>query len=294
MIALTAFLAALMVSGDDPTSTRISDAQRDDRGWLVHSVESDYQAGTTKLRVLLPTPLDSGQRYPVVYVLPVEAAEGHEYGDGLSEVQKHNLPNKYQAIFVAPTFSHLPWYGDHPTDLRRRQESYFVHVVVPAIEQRYPVANDANGRYLLGFSKSGFGAFALLLRHPDMFGKAAAWDAPLMKDRPDQFHMEEVFATQDRFEPYAIPRLLAQRAPELHDDCRLILTGYGNFRQHHIDAHAEMTRLDIRHLYRDGPERTHDWHSGWVAESVELLFKAANSLTNPRGDSPGRLDPSHD
>ena len=216
MIALTAFLAALMVSGDDPTSTRISDAQRDDRGWLVHSVESDYQAGTTKLRVLLPTPLDSGQRYPVVYVLPVEAADGHEYGDGLSEVQKHNLPNKYQAIFVAPTFSHLPWYGDHPTDLRRRQESYFVHVVVPAIEQRYPVANDANGRYLLGFSKSGFGAFALLLRHPDLFGKAAAWDAPLMKERPDQFQMEEVFATQDSFEPYAIPRLLAQRAPELH------------------------------------------------------------------------------
>lgn len=272
MIALTSILIALVASGDDP-STRISEAQRDDRGCLVHIVESQYQAGPTKLRVLLPTSLESGQRYPVVYVLPVEAVDGREYGDGLSEVQKHDLHNRYHAVFVAPTFSHLPWYGDHPTDLRRRQESYLIHVVVPAIEQRYPVANQANGRYLLGFSKSGCGAFALLLRHPDLFGKAAAWDAPLMKSRPDQFRMDEVFATPDSFEPYVIPRLLAQRASTLHDECRLILTGYGNFRQHHIDAHAEMTRLDIRHLYRDGPERAHDWHSGWVAESVELLFK---------------------
>lgn len=290
MITLTAFLAALIVHGDDPT-TRVSDAQRDERGWLVHNVESEFQAGSTTLRVLLPTTLDSRQRYPVVYVLPVEAGGGHAYGDGLEEVKKQDLQNKYRAIFVAPTFSHLPWYGDHPTDPRRRQETYFVQVVVPAIEQRYPVANEANGRYLLGFSKSGFGAFALLLRHPDLFGKAAAWDAPLMKERPDQFQMSEVFATQDSFEPYAIPRLLALRSSELHRDCRLILTGYGNFRQHHRNAHAEMTRLDIRHLYRDGPERTHDWHSGWVAESVELLFEAANSLTNPRADSPGRSDP---
>lgn len=293
MFALTALVAALMAFGDEANS-RISDAQPDDRGWLVHSVESDYQAGPTKLRVLLPKPLDSSRRYPVVYVLPVEAADGHQYGDGLAEVQKHALHNKYQAIFVAPTFSDLPWYGDHPTDLRRRQESYLIQVVVPAIEQRYPVANAAHGRYLLGFSKSGFGAFALLLRHPDLFGKAAAWDAPLMKNRPDQYQMDVVFATQDSFEPYAIPKLLAQRASDLRGGCRLILTGYGNFRQHHLDAHAEMKRLDIRHLYRDGPQRTHDWHSGWVAESVELLFQTANSLTNPQEDSPGQPDLSDD
>lgn len=24
--------------------------------------------------------------------------------------------------------------------------------------------------------------------------------------------------------------------------------------------------------YRNGPERKHDWHSGWVPEAVELLF----------------------
>ena len=34
-----------------------------------------------------------------------------------------------------------------------------------------------------------------------------------------------------------------------------------------------MTKLKIEHDYRDGPARKHDWHSGWVAEAAELLFK---------------------
>jgi hypothetical protein len=27
----------------------------------------------------------------------------------------------------------------------------------------------------------------------------------------------------------------------------------------------------VAHEYKDGPERKHDWHSGWVAEAVEFL-----------------------
>ena len=38
---------------------------------------------------------------------------------------------KHKAIFVAPTFSHLPWYADHPSDASIRQETYFLKVVVP-------------------------------------------------------------------------------------------------------------------------------------------------------------------
>jgi hypothetical protein len=56
------------------------------------------------------------------------------------------------------------------------------------------------------------------------------------------------------------------------------LTGYGNFRQHHQQAHVLMTRLGIPHEYRDGPARTHDWHSGWLEEAVELLFRNQKRL----------------
>src|SRR5262245_31893328 len=117
----------------------VSEATLDAEGFVSHEVRSPYQAGTTRFRVLPPATVEKGKRYPVVYVLPVEAREGRRYGDGLVEVKKRGLHRKHVAYFVAPTFSHLPWYADHPTNPEVRQETYFLEVVVPAVERLYPV-----------------------------------------------------------------------------------------------------------------------------------------------------------
>ena len=69
------------------------------------------------------------------------------------------------------------------------QEKYLLEDVLPLVEGSYPVETGPDGRLLVGFSKSGWGAWSLLLRHPGVFGKAAAWDAPLMQDAPDRFGM---------------------------------------------------------------------------------------------------------
>ncbi len=155
--------------------TAVARADRD--GFTVHEVASPFQAGPSRIKVLVPDRLDTGRKYPTVYVLPVECGGEHRYGEGLGEIKRRDLHNRYPAVFVAHEFSHLPWYADHPTDPLVRQESHFVRVVVPFIERCYPVRGDAENRWLLGFSKSAWGALSLLLRHPDRFGKAAAWDA---------------------------------------------------------------------------------------------------------------------
>jgi len=266
-----AFMNAWLTDG----SVAVSPARRDDAGVLVHEVRSPFQSGVTQIRVLLPDKLESGKRYPVIYLLPVEAGRESRFGDSLAEVKKRDLHNKHQVIFVAPTFSHLPWYADHPTKTEMRQEAYFVKVVVPLIEKTYPVLARPSARLLLGFSKSGWGAFSLLLRHADIFGKAAAWDAPLIMARPDRFGMGEIFSTQENFEKYRIARLLMERAGALGVEKRLVLLGYGNFRDHHERAHTLMMDRKIAHEYRDGPARKHDWHSGWVAEAVALLIDRA-------------------
>jgi S-formylglutathione hydrolase FrmB len=252
----------------------ISEAQRDDNGFLVHEVRSSYQAGTTLIRVLQPDVLLNEQKYPVVFLLPVEAGTENRYGDGLTEIKKLNLHNKLEAVFVAPTFSHLPWYADHPTNPEVRQESFFIKVVIPFIDQNYPVRAEARGRQLLGFSKSGWGAWSLLLRHPDLFGKAVAWDAPVMMARPGMYGSGDIFGTADNFENYRVSNLLEENADKLSNakEKRLVLLGFGNFRAEHVQAHSIMDKLKIAHEYRDGPERKHDWHSGWVNDAVELLL----------------------
>ncbi len=255
-----------------PDGVSVSPAEVDPDGFFRHVVQSPYQAGPTGLRVLLPDKLSDKKRLPVVYVLPVEAGCQARYGDGLLEVRKHNLQNRHQAVFVAPTFAELPWYADHPTRPQRRQETYFLQVVVPAVEQAYGVSAQAEDRLLLGFSKSGWGAWSLLLRHLDAFGRAAAWDAPLLMTQVGQYGNGPIFGTQENFEQYQPAELLRQNAESLAGQNRLVLTGHGNFAEQHRQIHQRMLAWHIPHVYRDGPQRKHDWHSGWVSEAVELLF----------------------
>jgi len=270
-IVVLALVVVGPASGDEPKKSpapTISEAKKGD--FLTHTVQSEFQAGKTEIRVLLPDRLDKDKRYPVVYVLPVEAGAESRFGNGLAEVKKLDLHNKHGLIFVAPTFSHLPWYADHPTDATIRQETYFVKVVVPFVDKQYPALTEARGRLLLGFSKSGWGAFSLLLRQPDVFGKAAAWDAPLNMERPN-YGMADIVATQENFEKYRIAKLLEQRADDLKKEKRLGLVGYNAFGEQHRAIHDLLERLKVPHEYRDEKKPKHTWDAGWIEGAVQFL-----------------------
>jgi prepilin-type N-terminal cleavage/methylation domain-containing protein len=187
----------------------------DSNGFSVYDVQSSYQSGTTKIRVLYPNDMERETKYPVVYVLPVEVGLGTQYGDGLVEAKNHSLHNLYSAVFIQPTFSDLPWYVDHPTDKSIRQESYLLKVVVPFVDRYLPVQAKPAGRLLLGFSKSGWGAYSLLLRNTHVFGKAAAWDAPLAMHEVGLYGSAPLFATQTNFAKYRITNLLNTKAADL-------------------------------------------------------------------------------
>ncbi len=55
----------------------------------------------------------------------------------------------------------------------------------------------------------------MLLRHPDLFGRAGAWDAPLMLDKPNKYGSGAIYGSDENFKGYAIPDLLKSRRVEL-------------------------------------------------------------------------------
>jgi S-formylglutathione hydrolase FrmB len=268
-------------------SANISPARKDEHRFLVHTVQSPYQSEPTTIKVLLPNRILPGQRYLVLYVLPVDRLEEEvpRWGNALLEVKKNDLHNKHGLICVWPTFSQLPWYGDHPTDPLVRQESHFVNVVVPFMEREYPALAKRDARLLLGFSKSGWGAFSLLLRHPELFGKAAAWDAPLMMDEPRRSNIK-IFGSAENFREYQISALLRKQSSKLKSTNRLIHFGYSSYRADHESAHNLMHELGIPHRYRDGPRRKHCWNSGWLPEAVEMLLEEGRSARPQGVDDP--------
>lgn len=94
----------------------------------------------------------------------------------------------------------------------------------------------------------------LLLRHPDVFGRAAAFDAPLMlnRDKPVGWGPIKVLPDKASFAPYEIPDLLRKRAGEMKSSRRLILSGYCVFAEDMQKANDLLHELGIPHEYRQG------------------------------------------
>ncbi len=284
---MIAFAAAVCLLAAEPTRDAgevvIQPGVADADGVIVHSVTSPFQAGTTRIKVLLPPATESPPPWQTLFLLPVEALDGRVWGDPLADVRKHGLHVRHGLLCVVPTFSHLPWYADHPTDPEIRQERYFLEVVLPFVERTYgsrlATGADPSSRLLVGFSKSGWGAFSLMLRHPDLFGRAAAWDAPLLQAQPNQFGMGPIFGTTENFRRYQLSRRLEDAAEPFKNSPRLIHIGYGNFRDHHQRLERLLVDHGLQHVYQDGPYRKHHWNSGWLAGAVELLMRADGSAT---------------
>ena len=266
MIGL-AVVASTCSAGETPAIELIGTTD----GVAHYWVASPHQGRRTRLRIVASAAATEKGNRRFLFVLPVEPREEARYGDGLEAVLKTGLHEKLGLIVVAPSFDKLPWYANHPTDQGRQDERYLLDTVIPLLDRMYPSRQPQ--RLLLGFSKSGWGAFSLILRHPGIFNAAAAWDAPLIKDKPDQFGMDEAFGSQENFEHYQITKLLREKSGPFQAAQRLWLAGYGGFRTQVAAAHKLMDELRIQHLYADGPQRQHVWGSGWVEEAIQALCK---------------------
>jgi Putative esterase len=244
---------------------------------VAREVTSLHQAGKTLLRILMPQKIEPGRTYPLVLVLPVahvanQRQSVERFGDGFLEIQRLDLHNKYNAVFASLSFTEVPWYCDHPTKADVAQEKYLLEVVAE-IERRYPVSKNPRDRHLLGFSKSGWGAWAMLLRNPDRFGKAAAFDSPMMMTTIGKWGSDRACGSQVTFDAYMPSKLVRARGRTLGTEPRLILLGYDVFRDDHVRMHALLQELGVPHVYQDGPVRKHHWRTGWVAEAVAELFR---------------------
>jgi len=222
----------------------------------VETISSPRQATDNFLRIARPRkPSDR-----TVLILPVIANIGAQWGDGFYEALRLDWVNRYNVTIAAPSFSHLPWFADHPNNPKIAQESYLIQDILPRLSGRI---------LLLGFSKSGNGALTLMLRHPERFAAAVAWDSPLMLDAPGKYGSGEIYGTPENFAGYHIASLLEKSGKAAAG--RVAIHGYGNFREQVTAAHERMTALGIAHDYQNSQFHTHHWASGWMEPAMATL-----------------------
>ncbi len=180
------------------TSMLVGTPTVDANGVKSYPVTSVFQGPQpTIVRVLEPTNPAPGKLHRHLYVLPVETGVtslSSTYSDGLEELRLLDVHNRYNLTLIAPSFtssrgtatttptSHAGW--------RASSSGIWCHSGTA-----FAAAGEIPQRWVLGFSKSGNGALTLILRNPNVFSAAAAWDAPAQFTDISQFQMAENFGT---------------------------------------------------------------------------------------------------
>lgn len=125
-------------------------------------------------RVFLPGQIQSGQKFPVVYLLHGGNGSYRDWSNysDVSSYAGHGL------ILVMPegAFSYYMNAVGKPED---RYEDYITQDLISDVEGRFPAASDPSRRAIVGISMGGFAALSYAFRRPDLFGYVAALSPPV-------------------------------------------------------------------------------------------------------------------
>ncbi len=137
----------------------------------------------------------------------------------------------------------------------------------------------------MGFSKSGWGAFSLILKYPEFFGYAAAWDAPLSFTT---FHygMEAVYGTPEQLSRYRPDLLIPKQSRFFEKKTRLVLAGQKHWGKETAEAHKLLEKAGIKHHYDNTLECPHQWDKAWMEPTLSALISLTNQDSSKREPSP--------
>jgi Putative esterase len=264
---------------------KVTYAGSDPSGVASYDVTSSEDGDSPQvLRVLAPTDPARGVPHNFLYVLPVEPGLGTEYGDGIETLRQLNAQNRYNLTIVEPAFSGQPWYANNPTNPNMQYETFMVNELVPWVTKNLATTHEEQN-WLLGFSKSGFGAQDLILKHPDVFTAAASWDFPANMDTSmydDGLWVGDGvdYGTDANFQSnYRLtPSFVAAHSGPFHGTARIWIGSYQVFGTDVADYDALLTSDGIAHTTEAPQPMLHRWDSGWVPIALGGLSKDAAAL----------------
>ena len=126
-------------------------------------------------------------------MLPVQLRLSNTYNDGLETLRRADAQNQYNLTIIEPTFGIDPWYANNPEDANIQYETFLTKQVVPWVKKTLTITGHEQS-WLIGFSKSGLGVEDLILKHPEIFTLAAAWDFPATMPSHNQLGPDATFS----------------------------------------------------------------------------------------------------
>lgn len=265
-----------------PACYEVHHLSDDSRGIATYSVISATNSGGPHLlRVLRPARPSPGVAHNFLFALPVEDGLKSVYGDGLHTLQSLDVQNEYNVTIIEPSFGIEPWYADNPDEPDARHETFMTRELIPWVRATLAITGDEQN-WLIGFSKSGLGGQALLLRHPDLFNLVASWDFPADMSTHDEYGpgSANCYGTDANFQAnYRLTNQFvgARRTPFLQH-CRIWI-GQGPIFMSSVSRYESMlAAAGIRYAARAALDSPHRWDGGWLPAALAGLQECSIEL----------------
>lgn len=216
--------------------------------------------------------LRTSEALKIIYILPVQTIPTPSFGDGITEVKEiidSGVIND-NIVFIQPTFTVTPWYANHPTNQSIQQEvdmiDFFDYInlkygVFPQIET-----------YLLGYSKSGYGAMLLALKHPNYVNGVLVWDAPLGLNSFITTDMSQVFGTLENLQDnYQLNDILTTNNSNLVGK-DILIGGYNLWETLSVNFINDLTNYtSINYTHNENLDYPHKWNDAWILQMLDFL-----------------------
>ncbi|MCF2502486.1 esterase family protein [Dyadobacter sp. CY107] len=226
-----------------------------------------------KTVVVTPSQYDSGNTFPVVYLLH---GYGGNYADWISKAKGfEKAADTYNMIIVCPDGGFGSWYWDSPVDPQSQFETYVSKELVSFIDTKYKTIKDRTGRGITGLSMGGHGALYLALKHQDVFGATGSMSGGVdIRPFPNNWDMAKKlgkYAEQpERWEKNTVINMLHLLTPNslaIMIDCGVDDFFYGVNEK----LHEQLIYRNIPHDYLVRPG-AHNWPYWTNAIQYQLLF----------------------
>jgi len=255
-------------------------------GMITFTVTSDCNGPSPVSLRLLPAVGPTNLEHRFIIVLPVEQDPETTYGNGMQAFIDLKAQSNYYCTVAEMQFqtqSNLPglnlssFFGaDSDINPNVRYETLLTTLLVPWLRTNFSKTG-SEPMCIIGYSRSGLGAFSLMCRNPSVFDKMAIYQSPLTMTNWDTYDSSENFSTAANWKAnYRLTdSFLDAHVAGLLDSQRIYLclsTGYFCFDMHYMDA--ALTARGVPH-YVDDPNSlttyTHNWQSGWVTNALPWL-----------------------
>ena len=232
------------------------------------------------VRVLTPTDPSSADPHSFLFALPVEAGLTQPtWGSGLDELAKLDVQDEYNTTIIEPIFPVTSWYADNSIDPTINYETFMSSILPQWVDSQFSTTGDEKN-LLIGFSKSGYGDLDLLLKHPDVFDAAAAFDFPGDMTSYDDYGANTNYGTQANFQDnYQLTDSFIDnyKTPFTTQDRILISEGQA-FPDQVADFNALLASHGVADTLLNQTSDTHSWSSGWLPDAVAGLFGLEQNL----------------